>query len=112
MQTKRRETEDNNGEDDEDNDQMLKRTRADATSLVTTSSSSSSSSSAMVTSSSSSSSSSAVEAGRTSSLHAPTMCLTGHDGAIYSVAFSPSGKHLASSSFDRKIFLWEVGQMR
>lgn len=45
---------------------------------------------------------------RTSDLLAPTMLLTGHGAAIYTLEFDPSGQHLASGSFDRKIFLWDV----
>lgn len=45
---------------------------------------------------------------RSSNLSAPTMLLTGHDSAIYSIAFDPSGRHLVSGSFDRQIFLWDV----
>ena len=45
---------------------------------------------------------------RTSKLQAPTMLLAGHQGAIHSVKFDPSGKYLASASFDRSIFLWNV----
>lgn len=45
---------------------------------------------------------------RTSHLAAPTMLLTGHEGAIYSLCFDPSGQHLVSSSFDRQILLWDV----
>ena len=40
---------------------------------------------------------------RTSALHAPTMLLSGHEGAVYSIAFDPSGQHLASASYDRNI---------
>lgn len=47
-------------------------------------------------------------AGRSSNLQAPTMLLTGHEAAIYSVSFSPSGNNLASSCYDGKIYLWEV----
>jgi Prp8 binding protein len=36
------------------------------------------------------------------------MQLTGHEGEIYSGKFSPSGATLATASFDRKIFLWNV----
>jgi Prp8 binding protein len=36
------------------------------------------------------------------------MLLTGHKAEIYSLRFSPSGKHLVSGSFDRNIFLWNV----
>jgi Prp8 binding protein len=34
--------------------------------------------------------------------------LTGHEGEIFSCKFSPDGSILASSGFDRKIFLWNV----
>ena len=40
---------------------------------------------------------------RTSKLNAPTMLLTGHEGAVYSIDFDPSGEHLASSSLDSNI---------
>lgn len=40
---------------------------------------------------------------RTSDLAAPTMLLTGHSAAVYSLKFDPSGQHAASSSFDRSI---------
>lgn len=40
---------------------------------------------------------------RVSSLASPEMSLTGHDGAIYSLAFDPEGKHLCSGSMDRQI---------
>lgn len=46
--------------------------------------------------------------GRTSELHSPNMLLSGHEGTVYSCAFDPSGKILASGSKDRNIFLWEV----
>lgn len=45
---------------------------------------------------------------RTSQLVAPTMLLTGHQAAVYSLAFDPTGKYLASCSFDKTIMLWEV----
>ena len=40
---------------------------------------------------------------RTSSLDSPTMCLSGHDKAIYSISLDPTGQNLASSSFDKTI---------
>jgi len=45
---------------------------------------------------------------RLSSLSAPELSLTGHEGAVYSVAFDPSGKFLCSGSLDRQILLWDV----
>eukprot|EP01035_Chromulina_nebulosa_P026856 gene26856-35223_t len=42
------------------------------------------------------------------SLLAEDLSLSGHEGAIYSICFDPSGNHLCSSSFDRQIFLWDV----
>lgn len=44
-----------------------------------------------------------AEPGRTSALMAPEVNLTGHAGAIYSIAFDPTGKHLCSGSFDKQI---------
>lgn len=40
---------------------------------------------------------------RVSSLKAPEMILSGHDGAIYSMAFDPQGKQLCSGSMDKLI---------
>jgi len=40
---------------------------------------------------------------RTSGLSAPTIQLTGHEGAVYSLAFDPSGQYMASGSFDKQI---------
>lgn len=45
---------------------------------------------------------------RTSSLLAPIMLLAGHEGEIYTVKFHPEGTCLASSGFDRLIYLWNV----
>ena len=52
-----------------------------------------------------------LEAGavpRTSSLDAPTMLLTGHGAAVFSVKISPQGNVLASGSSDKAVFLWNV----
>ena len=46
--------------------------------------------------------------GRTSSLAAPTMLLTGHLDGVNAVAFHPDGRTLASGSHDKKIFLWNT----
>jgi Prp8 binding protein len=40
-------------------------------------------------------------------LPSPTLQLTGHTGSVYSLQYSPSGGALASTSFDRSIFLWD-----
>uniref|UniRef100_A0A7S2XUZ9 Anaphase-promoting complex subunit 4 WD40 domain-containing protein n=1 Tax=Fibrocapsa japonica TaxID=94617 RepID=A0A7S2XUZ9_9STRA len=45
---------------------------------------------------------------RTSNLMSPTMMLTGHQAAVYSLQFDPSGQNLASGSFDKTIMLWSV----
>ncbi|KAI8065511.1 WD40-repeat-containing domain protein [Gongronella butleri] len=45
---------------------------------------------------------------RTSGLEAPVMQLTGHEGEIYTCEFDPSGQHIASGGFDRKIMLWNT----
>lgn len=42
---------------------------------------------------------------RTSDLSAPTLLLSGHQAAIYSVQFSPDGKHMASAGVDRLVCL-------
>ncbi|KAH3763819.1 U5 small nuclear ribonucleoprotein 40 kDa protein [Pelomyxa schiedti] len=46
--------------------------------------------------------------GRRSHLQAPIMLLTGHGGEVYSLKFHREGKVIASSSFDKAIFLWNV----
>ncbi|KAB0795078.1 hypothetical protein PPYR_11917 [Photinus pyralis] len=45
---------------------------------------------------------------RTSNLFAPIMLLEGHEGEIFTLEFHPEGQYLASSGFDRRIFLWSV----
>ncbi|KAK8806978.1 hypothetical protein WA158_003737 [Blastocystis sp. Blastoise] len=45
---------------------------------------------------------------RTSSLPAPTMLLTGHTDAVYTLKFSPEGQHLATGGADKQILLWDV----
>merc|ERR1712243_190037 len=41
-------------------------------------------------------------------MEAPIMLLSGHIGEVYTGKFHPSGDILASSGFDRQIFLWKV----
>ncbi len=45
---------------------------------------------------------------RTSSLFAQIVLLSGHESEVFCCKFSPDGSILASSGFDRKIFLWNV----
>lgn len=45
---------------------------------------------------------------RTSSLESPIMLLAGHKAEVFTCKFSPNGKTLASGSFDKEIFLWNV----
>ncbi|XP_073252334.1 U5 small nuclear ribonucleoprotein 40 kDa protein-like isoform X2 [Porites lutea] len=45
---------------------------------------------------------------RTSSLEAPIMLLSGHEGEVFTTTFHPSGETLASAGFDRLIYLWNV----
>lgn len=46
--------------------------------------------------------------GRTSSLEAPIMHLTGHKAAVYAARFSPDGRHIATAGKDRDVLLWNV----
>ena len=41
-------------------------------------------------------------------LAAPTVQLSGHQGEIYSIKFSPCGEYLASAGHDRQIYFWDV----
>ncbi len=43
------------------------------------------------------------EPGRTSALLAPEVSLQGHEGAVYSIDFDPSGRFLCSGSYDKQI---------
>ncbi|XP_065506690.1 U5 small nuclear ribonucleoprotein 40 kDa protein isoform X1 [Caloenas nicobarica] len=45
---------------------------------------------------------------RCSSLQAPIMLLSGHEGEVYCCKFHPNGNTLASAGFDRLILLWNV----
>ncbi|XP_071451309.1 U5 small nuclear ribonucleoprotein 40 kDa protein [Hetaerina americana] len=45
---------------------------------------------------------------RNSSLLAPIMLLEGHQGEIYTAEFHPEGQYLASSGFDRQIYIWNT----
>ncbi|KAI9999573.1 hypothetical protein NQD34_018392 [Periophthalmus magnuspinnatus] len=45
---------------------------------------------------------------RTSSLQAPIMLMSGHEGEVYCCKFHPNGATLASSGFDRLILMWNV----
>jgi Prp8 binding protein len=45
---------------------------------------------------------------RTSSLAAPIMSLTGHEGGVMSLRFDPTGKYLATGGLDKQLFLWHV----
>ncbi|CAG0915320.1 unnamed protein product [Notodromas monacha] len=46
--------------------------------------------------------------GRTSSLLAPIMLLSGHGGEIFSGKFHPDGEFLVSAGMDRDILIWKV----
>ncbi|TMS18318.1 U5 small nuclear ribonucleoprotein 40 kDa protein [Larimichthys crocea] len=45
---------------------------------------------------------------RSSSLQAPIMLMSGHEGEVYCCKFHPNGATLASSGFDRLILMWNV----
>lgn len=46
--------------------------------------------------------------GPRTSLFAPIVLLTGHEGEIFCVKFSPKENILASAGYDRKVLLWSV----
>eukprot|EP01031_Cornospumella_fuschlensis_P041114 gene41114-50160_t len=48
------------------------------------------------------------EGARTSTLSAPEITLAGHEAAVYTLAFDPTGEHLATAGMDKRIFLWDV----
>ncbi|CAM9626755.1 U5 small nuclear ribonucleoprotein 40 kDa protein [Lampetra fluviatilis] len=50
----------------------------------------------------------AVGPPRSSSLLAPIMLLTGHEGEVYCCKFHPNGNTLVSAGFDRTILMWNV----
>ena len=43
-----------------------------------------------------------------SMLSSPTIQLSGHVGAVYGITFDPTGDLLASCSYDKQIFLWNI----
>ncbi|UYV76221.1 SNRNP40 [Cordylochernes scorpioides] len=45
---------------------------------------------------------------RTSSLDAPIMLLSGHQGEVYCGKFHPDGTLLATAGFERQIFMWNT----
>eukprot|EP00913_Durusdinium_trenchii_P019433 g18271.t1 len=45
---------------------------------------------------------------RKSGLFGPTMLLTGHEGEVFCAEFSPDGRSLATGSFDKCLYLWNV----
>lgn len=45
---------------------------------------------------------------RTSSLLAPIMLLSGHEGEVFTCKFSPQGDIIASAGYDRRVLLWNV----
>src|SRR5258708_38703076 len=49
----------------------------------------------------------AADEPKSSALPIPRNRMT-HDGTVYSVAYSPDGKTLASGSYDKTIKLWDV----
>ena len=41
-------------------------------------------------------------------VHEQECTLTGHSGSVYSVAYSPDGKHLVSGSYDNTVKVWDA----
>ena len=76
--------------DEEENQESLKKARHDVAAPLSTSEE------LIVTNSDS-------QNDKISDLQAPIMLLSGHTGAVYSIAFDPTGQSLASSSFDGDI---------
>ncbi|PFH34086.1 U5 snRNP-specific protein [Besnoitia besnoiti] len=50
----------------------------------------------------------AFESERKSGLEAPTMRLTGHQGEVLAVKFSPDGRNIASAGVDRDVLIYNV----
>ena len=40
--------------------------------------------------------------------HEQECTLTGHSGSVYSVAYSPDGKHIVSGSCDKSVKIWDA----
>ena len=41
-------------------------------------------------------------------VHEQECTLTGHSGSVWSVAYSPDGKHIVSGSWDSTVKVWNV----
>ena len=41
-------------------------------------------------------------------VHEQECTLTGHSGPVYSVAYSPDGKHIVSGSCDKSVKIWDA----
>ena len=41
-------------------------------------------------------------------VHEQECTLTGHSGSVWSVAYSPDGKHIVSGSWDRTVKIWDA----
>ncbi|RYH10796.1 hypothetical protein EON65_39115 [archaeon] len=94
------------GEESQDDSlPSAKRSRGDLTSSEITLVSQSNTSSAMVSAQGLSASTALIvqEGARTSSLTAPEITLAGHEAAVYTLAFDPTGEHLATAGMDKHI---------